>query len=416
MTILNYLPDLEYIFFNDNDINNLIINNNCIYNLYNKLNDINIKLDLFKTWYLYNNGGIYFNCKNILYNNLNDLLELEDFYVNDIFSDIIYNNFLFYKNKKNKTIKNNLINKCINVFNSVYTDSYFNKNKFELNNCILNLVIPNLNNKIINYKNKVLIKLSYNGYYNNNNSIIINSINLWRNQLLYNNLIIDYNKINNIDHIVWINLDRCHERKIYMENLLHNINIPNTRISGIDGGLINLSSHFNNKYNLSNYEKACCLSHIKAINFLKNLEGEYFLVLEDDISFNNSIFFKEDIKSIIKNSPDFDILLITKIHNSKLNDLYTKWYESIYSAACYIITKKGINKIINIANFENDNFYISKDLNISDNFLYFNTNTYVYKYNFSNPLDKDSSFHENHLDMHRNSSLLQLTLIFEDFL
>ena len=45
----------------------------------------------------------------------------------------------------------------------------------------------------------------------------------------------NYYKINFVDHICWINMDKSIQRKIHMEDILKNINIPNTRIQAIDG-------------------------------------------------------------------------------------------------------------------------------------------------------------------------------------
>jgi hypothetical protein len=94
-----------------------------------------------------------------------------------------------------------------------------------------------------------------------------------------------------------------------MTHLLNNLDIPNTRISAIDGSIIDLSSITNLEAPLTNYEKAVTLSHIKAISYLENIDGNYFLVLEDDITLNNISLFNIDIKHIIENAPNFDILL-----------------------------------------------------------------------------------------------------------
>ena len=78
----------------------------------------------------------------------------------------------------------------------------------------------------------------------------------------------DINKINFIDYILWINLDRSIDRFNYMNNLLSNLNIKNKRIEAIDGNNLDVKSLKNFKVNriLINYEIACTLSHIKAIN------------------------------------------------------------------------------------------------------------------------------------------------------
>lgn len=450
MTILNYCPDIEYKFFNNNDINNLLDKNKPIYNLYNSLNDIKSKIELFKTWYLYNNGGLYFNCKNILYNHITELLYLNEFYINDIEENHIYLNFLFNKTPYNNNIKIYLINICYNIYNKCYNNNYLfftnsellgkiiNKTFYDLylvedtNNdtdTIVNSYIINESidlekpikikyNKIIKYYDKILIKLSYNNYYNNNESLTLQSINFWKNNILYNNININYNNINYINHIVWINLDRSSNRRENMELILSQINCLNTRISAIDGLNIDLSMFKLLERPLTNYEIAVTLSHIKAINYLNNLNGEYFCVCEDDISFINISLFNHDLEYIIKNAPVFDILILSKTYNDKLNNLYTKWNEKIYGAVCYIISKKGINKIISFAKFYDNNFDITKELSIADWFLYTYTDSYVYKYNYISSLDQESIIHPEHLSIHKQSTLIQLETILssDDFL
>ena len=422
MTILNYLPDIEYKFFNDIDIYNIISKYSIIFNLYNNINDINSKIDLFRTWYLYNNGGIYFNCKNILYSHINNLLDLDEFYVNDLKEKNIYCNFVFNKYTNNNNTKVYLINICYNIFNSVYYN-YLSITSSELlgqiiNNGLLDLSLNSIDNKIIKYNDKILIKLSYNSYYNNYESSMNKSFILWKNNLLYNKFIINYNNINYIDHIVWINLDRSENRRKYMENLLQNIDIPNTRISAIDGKYIDLSILNSLERPLTNYEKAVTLSHIKAINYLKEIDGNYFCVCEDDITLNNTLLFNYDLKHIINNAPKFDILLLSKTYNHKLNNLYTKWNNDIYGAVCYIISREGIDKLTRIAKYDqyNSSFNVTTLLSIADWFLYNNTNTYVYKYNFIASLDEESIIHPDHLNIHKNSSIYQLSSIIEDFI
>ena len=47
---------------------------------------------------------------------------------------------------------------------------------------------------------------------------------------------------------------------------------------------------------MTKYEFACLLSHIKAITSLKDTDGNYFMICEDDISLKNTILFK-NVKS-----------------------------------------------------------------------------------------------------------------------
>ena len=76
---------------------------------------------------------------------------------------------------------------------------------------------------------------------------------------------IDWNKINLVDHICWINLDTCVKQRHNMEQLLKFVKIPNTRICGVDGLYVdNLKV---DTKNMTKGEIGCTLSHIKTISY-----------------------------------------------------------------------------------------------------------------------------------------------------
>jgi GR25 family glycosyltransferase involved in LPS biosynthesis len=260
--------------------------------------------------------------------------------------------------------------------------------------------------------NKIIIKNNYTGYYNN---LIEYNERIWKNKCLYNEIIPNYNMFNGIDHIVWINLDRCNTRRDHMIKLLSNIPIPNTRISAIDGKNNDFTTFDITDRPMNNYEIATTLSHIKACNYLKDLSGDYFCICEDDILLNNMSLMNIDLKKIISEAPPFDILLLYKTYNTKLTDMYTKWREDIYGACCYIISRKGIQKICSyVTCTANNNFNFYKKISIADFFLYNYVDSFVYKYNFVNTIDQESLIHPEHIQIHQLSSLNQLELILED--
>jgi hypothetical protein len=181
---------------------------------------------------------------------------------------------------------------------------------------------------------------------------------------------ISFNNSDLIKHIIWINLDRFVDKRKNMESILSNIQIPNTRISGIDGNLIDDLSQY--KYtNLSKNEIARCISHIKAFIYMKSLNYEYYLVFEDDLDINNTMLFSKPIDDIIKEVPDvmkdFDIMILSKISDSRIKDTYISW-NNTYDTSAYLITKRGINKIIDKINL------LKNDLIIES------TNIFLYKY------------------------------------
>lgn len=283
-----------------------------------------------------------------------------------------------------------------------------------------NIYVSN-NNEIISYSKKIDlyikdlpvynlydIKRYLNNFINKDDKILDKELN---------------DKINFIDHIVWINLDRSKDRKAHVEDLLKDLIINSTRISAIDGNRDDvLSIIYPIETDRKKSEIACTLSHIKAINYLKNMKGNYFLVCEDDISFENISLINSNLDKIIKESPDFDILLINKIYTNNLDQLYTNWNEEanknnmIWSTASYIISRKGIENICNKVSYNNNifNFNINY-IHVADLFLYKLSETYVYKYNFISTINKDSNIHENQLDYHIKNCEFQLNVIQEDF-
>ena len=244
-----------------------------------------------------------------------------------------------------------------------------------------------------------------------------------------------YSNLNYLSKIVWINLDRSPERRSYMDRLLELCNVNNERISAVDGKNFDVFSILGNLRTVPQYkdfyngkviyrkmktsEVGCTLSHIKAINLLNNEPGEYFMICEDDISFENLVYFPNtSLEKIIKNAPDFEILILNKIMNKSLKNEYTLWNEKLeaYGTACYLITKKGVNKIINICKYNNgNNFKFNKNeknnLNVADIYLYEMLNTWIYKFNYINTLDQTSTIHDNHLDFHKTSTKANLDLI-----
>lgn len=177
---------------------------------------------------------------------------------------------------------------------------------------------------------------------------------------------------------------------------------------------------------MNDYEIACCLSHIKAITFLEKLEGNYFMVCEDDIEIRNINFINDDLKNIINNCPEFDILMLHKIYIDTLNEDYTNWNEhinkygeeyQIAGTSSYIISRNGINKIINISKFiDINNFLFNKlyKFDVADMFLFKNTITYIYKYNYISILGIDSNIHDSHIIHQSNCEIIQDRYILEN--
>jgi len=233
---------------------------------------------------------------------------------------------------------------------------------------------------------------------------------------------IDYSKINFINKILWINLDSSTHRRTNSENILKKINITNERISAVDGSKLILPKLSYERY-ISTNEVACLLSHIKAISSLKNIDGNYFLICEDDFILHNTIFFCKDLKQIIQNSPTFDILSIQSTFNKEFPNEYNKWSDYykedpltfIGCTGSYVISKSGINKILANNTFIDDNNYkLNCPINTADIYLYKYANTFVYKYNYISSYNSDSMINYKFLKQYQKFNFKQINKMLED--
>jgi GR25 family glycosyltransferase involved in LPS biosynthesis len=245
------------------------------------------------------------------------------------------------------------------------------------------------------------------------------------NDIITKDLQYDLDKINFIDHIAWINLDRSSNRRNHMNELLNNITIPNTRISAIDGNndfVRNIVKDVTFENKLSNYEIGCTLSHLKAIDTLKKMKGDYFAVFEDDITFDNLLYFNKNLGDIIVESPEFDILIISKNFKYEMPFLYVSWSEffnnNIYGTQSYIISRSGLEKIGSYFEYINDSLFIFYNhtftFDVADIYLYKIVNTIIYKYNFINLMNQDSTINNEYIEYSKECCKIQTNIIKKD--
>jgi len=230
-----------------------------------------------------------------------------------------------------------------------------------------------------------------------------------------------YKKVNGISYIAWINLDRSRERREHMEEILAHISVPNIRIQAVDGTVEDLETYFVNideRPRLTGSEIGCTLSHLKAIHTLKEMPGEYFLILEDDVQFDNMNLISYDFKEIIEMAPkSFDILQIFTLRPNEQPFLYSNWILGHnWSTGAYIITRAGIDKMVKRYPMREGVFlFPSSELKGADTFIYENVNTYTFKYNCLDALEKESTIHSGHLDKHRSANFVQREILKRDF-
>lgn len=378
--------------------------NNLIDNIYfnkielilNKFKLVNKKNIIYEILNKY--GGVYIDKYSILINSINNLINYD--YKKSSNDEIINLN---YDNSYEKI--NDYIFKEINDY--TFGD-YFHiiKNYYILNiennkNNLININLNDIMNKITIYNLLIRYILTYKN---------INNEKIYKN-LLENNYL-KLKLINNIDKIYWINLEKSIYRNSKMIQLLSNFEIKNIRINAIDGDIINdidkkyfICEEENNYPKYSNKEYAVLLSHLIAIETYITSENNIYnvaMICEDDLSIDFISYWKEDLKTIIENAPqNWEIIMLGYFSiNLNRKNIYEKWNNE-WSAISYLINYNIINKINNL---KKDNKWIcnKNSLMVSDNYIFSNFNTYVYKYPyFTFPDNNNSTLHEDHINYHR---------------
>lgn len=228
----------------------------------------------------------------------------------------------------------------------------------------------------------------------------------------------------------WINIDKCNERRLYMEeqfkekqinNLRINASTPESLINDIND---NPPYFCGNPYCLYNncndckFEYSCIASHLRAIKkgYEELTDENYFIVCEDDIF----IPFKPNFNLIIENLPkDFDIFQMMVLDKDASEKLYNNHYKkqeyyvkhdvtkSYWSTGMYLISKNGAKKLIDFFYDNNTNkFHINKGNSVkqADVLLYVFCNTYTSTIPLCVPnLNFISEIHPHHMILHRNS-------------
>jgi GR25 family glycosyltransferase involved in LPS biosynthesis len=217
-----------------------------------------------------------------------------------------------------------------------------------------------------------------------------------RNEL--NDFINSYN--NTVTNIYYINIDKSIDRNNrFLSRLYPTINpLRISAITPLTSPKIKKSYFYNS---CTNTEYACTLSHLKAIYTAYINNDDYAIIMEDDAIMLRNF----DWNKLINLAPNnWEILQlhtvcvpnttstyhpILKYNNT--NKLWLKSNKFIASCACYIISKKGMEKLIfkylkNIDKFTINTYFNKKNtidwryidtLCMADAFIYHNLNRYI---------------------------------------
>lgn len=284
------------------------------------------------------------------------------------------------------------------------------------------------------YKEILERQMDINGFENYKKLIIQKKINfnnlknIFRKSDEYINL-----KVNFIDKIFYLNMKKSKERNNNMIRKLNKTGVKYQRVEAIDTSFYNYRDNvsfsdfkFNVMYKsiikqkkMTKGEIGCLLSHFYTFHLLKKEKGNYFLILEDDASFNNIQHFKKNLKTIIKKSPKFDILVLYKTCNEELESEYSSRFELLKNkkyvagTVAYIISKEGIKNINKFFYFYKNKFVfrINKRFQPIDILLYSLVKTYFYKFNFISSELNSSTIHKENDYIHEISIKFQNDII-----
>lgn len=208
----------------------------------------------------------------------------------------------------------------------------------------------------------------------------------------------------------WINLDRSVSRKKEMENIFTQLDIPNERISGYDGKILESYRDFIFKSDITVYEKGCTMSHLKAIKTAYDAGEKIAFISEDDIRFDHIDKWEMMFSNIVANSPvDWEIIKlhcnntkhIANMINNKNTSMYQKWSINSFSTGAYIINRHGMEKILKVFYENNENkWMIKKENAVADNLLYSTLVTYDYAAPTFTHQVNESIIHPDHLRLH----------------
>lgn len=272
---------------------------------------------------------------------------------------------------------------------------------------------------VINYISRYLYKLcnlEYVSKYDMRTGELINDLGdcgIYRrgNKFIY--LADEFRKINGVDCILWVNLDKSVRRRKRMSKMFSNVVVPNQRVKGINGRK-DVVDTFEWKRRTSDGEFGCTLSHVKAISLACDAEYEYVIITEDDIEFSVLQYYDFDIESVICMMPDDAGVMTLHKHAIMDTSMVEPFRYDLYdSSTCmYLVRTSRMKDFVSKFRYMNGIFTVSVPMSAADRTLYDHSKSYEFKYVMCLCLDEDSVIHPDHLPSHKrgtNSCLEAIT-------
>jgi GR25 family glycosyltransferase involved in LPS biosynthesis len=168
-----------------------------------------------------------------------------------------------------------------------------------------------------------------------------NNIMLYRDY--YISLRYKIHRMDNIDKIIYINLDRRKDRRTEIEGEFEKLGFDNyERFSAIDcnPGIV-----------------GCSMSHQAVMNIAKDRKYKNVLIIEDDFLFHvNRIEFESRINAFFNEGIKYDVLMLGyNINEGSTESVpgysFIKRIVSAQTAVCYIINGEYLDKLIDLYNY-----------------------------------------------------------------
>ncbi|THD44688.1 MAG: hypothetical protein E7774_09790, partial [Bradyrhizobium sp.] len=446
-TILNHAPSHEYLFFDEDHRRRYIDEHfaELVRNAYRALVPGAYRADLFRYLFAYLNACVYLDVKMILNVPLASLYRLtydDQILVADVPDGYVYNAF-FVSWRAGAALFRNAILLCLDRIAandycadalSVTGPGVFGAARAGGRDLGTRLFVhPEggdwKNNIISDEAGLEVIRCAYPGYYDEDNYIKERHYSvLWRDKQVFGLPTSVFNrdceaKLTGVDAILWISLDRATERRKGMEAVLENFPfIRSLRIEALDGNdPLPLLEGSTPGATATAYEIACCLSHLKALEAALKMEGEYFLILEDDARLRFLPFLGPEDRPdrIAERAPrDWEAIQLSSLFRSELDREFTDWNLAmedgfhIAGSAAYVIRRAAAEKMSRLFDKRDGKFLVkrpdgAKFLNqkwmLSDVLIFSMLRTYAYWNKIFTTENADSFIHPDHLAWHRKA-------------
>ena len=167
-----------------------------------------------------------------------------------------------------------------------------------------------------------------------------------------------------VPKIAYINLDKDVDRRNSMEFQLKESGISNyiriPAVGGVDAVLKAAPDYKKTKLTLN--EAGCTASHLYALKELLTSDDPYFLIFEDDVSFDVVNNWSFNFKDLLKNLPkDWDSVQLCRVSadctNTGIN--IKPWTFNFKSTMAYLVTREHAASLVDLYMFADEAYLTS---------------------------------------------------------